>query len=293
MTTIFPHSYRMILCGILVLFFLAPVNAYAQDEVVEDSTAWKKNLVASLAGSQASYDNWAEGGINSLAFAASLNGDANRTTQNWIQKHEMRLALGSLKQDSTDFRKADDLIQFLLTFQYQNDDTFAKWHPTGAFELRTQFANGFDYSGAEAVKVSALFSPATLQQTFGFTYQPEDWFTWLIGLAAKETVVGIEELRPNYGNDLDETVRFEAGLSSKASVDRDIFENVNLKTSLGVFTAFDQFDKPDIRWDNLITMSVNSWLTVNFEFVTFYDLDISDKVQLKQVLSTGISIGLL
>lgn len=293
MTTIFPHSYRMILCGMLVLFFLAPVNAYAQDEVVEDSTAWKKSLVAALAGSQASYDNWAEGGINSLAFAASLNGDANRTTENWIQKHEMRLALGSLKQDSLDFRKADDLIQFLLTFQYKNDDAFAKWHPTGAFELRTQFANGFDYSGAEPVKVSALFSPATLSQTFGFTYQPEDWFTWLIGLAAKETVVGIEELRPNYGNELDESVRFEAGLNTKATVDRDIFENVHLKTSLGMFTAFDQFDKPDVRWENLITMSVNSWLTVNFEFVTFYDLDISDKVQLKQVLSTGISIGLL
>ena len=223
----------MIICSLIILFLLTPVTAWAQDaEAVEDSTAWKKNLVALLAGSQASYDNWAEGGINSVAFTASLNGDFERTTTSWIQKHAMRLALGSLKQDSLDFRKADDLIQWGSTFEYKNDDAFAKWHPTGAFELRTQFANGFDYGGDEPVKVSAFFSPATLTETIGFSYSPQEWFSWLIGLGSKQTIVGIEELRPLYGNDLDETVRFEAGLNSKASVDRDVFENVNLKTSL-------------------------------------------------------------
>ena len=293
MATFYEQSYRIILCGLLAVILMVPTKVFAQDEAEVDSTAWQKSIVAILAGSQASYDNWAEGGINSVAFTASLNGDFSRTTQSWIQKHEMRLALGSLKQDSLDFRKADDLIQWSSTFQYQNDDNFAKWHPTGAFELRTQFANGFDYGGAEPVKVSAFFSPATLSQTLGFTYQPEDWFTWLIGFAAKETIVGIEELRESYGNAIDETVRFEAGLNTKGTFDKDIFENVHLKSSLGIFTAFNQFDEPDIRWENLVTMQVNSWLTVNFEFVTFYDLDISDEVQLKQVLSTGISVGLL
>ncbi len=91
----------------------------------------------------------------------------------------------------------------------------------------------------------------------------------MIGFGAKETIVGLEELRTLYGNDLDQTVRFEAGLSTKGTYDRDIFENVHLKSSLGIFAAFDQFGDPDVRWENLITMSVNSWLTVNFEFVTF------------------------
>ncbi len=278
---------------LIFVFVLMPSSAWAQDEAEVDSTAWQKNLVALLAGSQASYDNWAEGGINSLAFTASLNGDFQRTTTSWIQKHEMRLALGSLKQDTLDFRKADDLIQWASRFEYKYDDTFAKWHPTAAFELRTQFATGFDYSGAEPLKVSAFFSPATLTETIGFSYSPQEWFSWLIGLGAKQTIVGIDSLRSSYGNDVDQLTRFEAGLNSKASVDRDIFENVNLKTSLSVFSAFDDFGRPDVRWENLVTMTVNSWLTVGFEFVTFYDLDIDDRVQLKQVLSTGISVGLL
>ncbi len=293
MVTFLKPFYRNTLSVFLLLLIASPSIAWAQDTAEADSTAWEKNLVALLAGSQASYDNWAEGGVNSLAFTASLNGGAARTTTSWIQKHEIRLALGSLKQDTLDFRKADDLIQFTSTFEYQNADNFSRWHPTAAFDLRTQFASGFDYSGAEPLKVSALFSPATVTETVGFTYNPEEWFTWLIGLAGKQTIVGIEGLRESYGNDLDQTLRAEVGFNTKATIDKDIFENVHLKSGLGVFAAFGQVDKPDIRWENLITMTVNSWLTVGFEFVTFYDLDISDEVQLKQVLSTGISIGLL
>ena len=132
-----------------------------------------------------------------------------------------------------------------------------------------------------------------MTQTLGFTYQPTEWFSWLIGVAAKETVVGIESLRPNFGNDLDETVRLESGFDSTMKLKRDIVENVNLESSLAVFGAFNNLGEPDVRWENLLTMTVNSWLTVNFEFVTFYDLDLSDKVQLKQVLSTGVSLSIL
>ena len=278
----------------LLLLCILTMPVFAQDEEAPvDSTAWQTSVTAILAGSQASYDNWVEGGINSLAFTASINADANRTTENWITKHEGRFALGSLKQDTLDFQKADDLIQLSSTFQYKNETNFAKWNPTASFTLRTQFVDGFDYSTSPETKVSDFFSPAVLTQTIGLTYQPTEWFSWLIGIAAKETIVGIEELRPNFGNDLDETLRLESGFDSLMKLDRDVVENVNLKSSLGIFGAFNNLDKPDVRWENLVTMTVNSWLTVNFEFVTFYDLDLSDKVQLKQVLSTGVSLSIL
>lgn len=294
MATNYRHSLRVIFRSLLILaLFLPASRVWAQDEAPVDSTAWKKSLDALLAGSQASYDNWSEGGINSLAFTASLTGNASRRTTSWVQKHEMRLALGSLKQDTTDFRKADDVISLVSTFQYRNETTFAKWNPTASIDFRTQFANGFDYGGAEPVKVSAFFSPATIQETVGFSYNPEEWFSWLIGLAGKQTIVGIEELRPNYGNELDEVLRFEVGFNTRATVDKDIFENVHLKSGLGVFAAFGKVDEPDIRWENLVTMSVNNWLSVGFEFVAFLDKDISDDWQLKQVLSTGITVGLL
>jgi hypothetical protein len=92
---------------------------------------------------------------------------------------------------------------------------------------------------------------------------------------------------------MDEAVRFEPGFDTTAKIDRDLFENVNLQSTLNLFGAFGQINEPDVRWENLITMQVNSWLTVNFEYVTFYDKDIVDKLQTKQVLSTGISFKLL
>ena len=278
-------------CTTLLMALATPV--YAQDEEAADSTDWVVDLTAILAGSQASYDNWAEGGINSLAFTTSLDGNATRSTEHWTQKHEARFALGALKQDTLKIRKADDLIQLSSTFQYKNETSFAKWQPTISLGLRTQFAEGFDYSTDPETRSSAFFSPGVLTQTIGFTYEPQPWFTWLIGFAAKETIVGIEELRPLYGNKLDETLRFEPGFDTTMKFDKDVVENVNLKSSLNVFGAFGQIDKPDIRWENLITMQVNAWLTVNFEFVTVYDLDISDEVQLKQVLSTGVSFSIL
>ena len=142
----------------LLLVFLFTTPAFAQDEEAPvDSTAWQKSVTAILAGSQASYDNWVEGGINSLAFTASLNANANRTTENWITKHEGRFALGSLKQDSLDFRKADDVIKLSSTFQYKNDTNFAKWNPTASFTLRTQFAEGFDYGTSPENKGIRVF----------------------------------------------------------------------------------------------------------------------------------------
>ena len=291
-TTLLPRTFILAIVTTFLVWGASSI-AWAQDEAEEDSTAWKKELTAILAGSQASYDNWAEGGINTLAFTASINGNARRKFNSWIQKHELRLALGSLKQDSLEFRKADDLIQWASTFEYFNETNFAKWHPTASFTLRTQFADGFDYGTNPETKVSSFFAPATLTQTLGFTYEPEEWFTWLIGIASKETIVGVEEFRPLYGNELDQAVRVEPGFNTTATVDKDVFENVHLKSSLNIFGAFGQFDEPDVRWENLVTMQVNAWLTVNFELVTFYDLDISDKLQLKQVLSTGLSFSLL
>ncbi len=271
---------------------IVPWAAYGQ-EAPADTSDWNTDLKAILAGSQASYDNWVEGGINSLAFTASLDGAATRTTPNWVQKYEARFAIGALKQDTLDVRKADDIIRLGAVLQFKNETSLAQWQPTLSATLRTQFAEGFDYDTDPPTKVSAFFAPAVLTQTIGFTYEPREWFTWLMGVAAKETVVSIERFREDFGNDPDEAVRFEPGFDTTLKLNRDVVENVNLKSTLNVFGAFGQIDKPDIRWENLVTMQVNAWLTVNFEFVAFYDVDIIDEVQLKQVLSTGVSIRIL
>lgn len=284
----------------LVLAAVFVPSLMAQDAPADSAAAWMTEATGQLSFAQASFRDWQEGGVNTLALSSGINGKASQTSKRWQQKHEMRLAFGFVKQDTLDFRKAEDLIQFLSAFQYQGVGFFERFNPTFAASLRTQFAEGFNYDEdplgqdrALPVKVSAFFAPATLTQSVGLTYKPIEWLAQRIGVGLKETVVTIERFRVLYGVDPEDAVRFEAGLESFTEIDKEVFENVFYKARLSLFASFNKPKNPDVLWENLITMKVNRWLNVSFELVTLYDLDITSEVQLKEVLSVGVSFILL
>ncbi len=284
----------------LVLAAASVPSLMAQDAPADSAAAWMTEATGQLSFAQAGFRDWQEGGVNTLALSSGINGKASRTSNRWQQTHEMRLAFGFVKQDTLDFRKAEDLIQFLSAFQYQGTGFFERFNPTFAASLRTQFAEGFNYNEdplgqdrALPANVSAFFAPATLTQSMGLTYKPLEWLTQRLGVAMKETVVTIERFRVLYGVDPEDAVRLEVGLESFTEVDKEVFENVFYKAKLSLFASFNRPKKPDALWENLITMKVNRWLNVSFEFVTLYDLDITSEVQLKEVLSVGVSFILL
>ncbi len=284
----------------LVLAAAFVPSLMAQDAPADSAAMWMTEATGQLSFAQAGFRDWQEGGVNTLALSSGINGKSSRTSNRWQQTHEMRLAFGFVKQDTLDFRKAEDLIQFLSAFQYQGAGFFERFNPTFAASLRTQFAEGFNYNKdplgqdrALPANVSAFFAPATLTQSMGLTYKPLEWLTQRLGVATKETVVTIERFRVLYGVDPEDVVRFEAGMESFTELDKEVFENVRYKARLSLFASFNKPKKPDALWENLITMKVNRWLNVSFEFVTLYDTDITSEVQLKEVLSVGVSFILL
>ncbi len=284
--------------AVLALLFGTP--AAAQQAPADTAAAWKTSLIGKLSASQAGYENWAEGGVNTLAFTVSLGGKASRATGRWKQTYQGRLAFGQIKQDTLAFRKADDVIRLAAAWQYAGKGFFKTFNPTLGAEVRTQFAPGFNFDKdplergrTPPVKVSAFLSPGTFNQSLGLTYTPVEWFTQRVGFGAKETLVLIERFRPLYGLDPDRSVRFEAGLEARTEIDKEILENVTFKSTLGLFAAFNKPDLPDALWENLIVMQVNEYLSVNFEFVTLFDRDISERAQFKEVLSLGVSLTLL
>jgi len=261
---------------------------------------WKKSLSTRLSATQASFSNWAEGGLNALALSGAVNGTFERISPSWRQLYDVRLTLGVVKQDTLELRKAEDLIRLAASLQYRGDGFFSLFNPTMSADLRTQFAPGYNYSknpfgdGRQPpVKVSDLFSPAILNQALGLTYQPDGWFRQRLGVGAKETIVLIERLRTLYGLEPDQAMRFEVGVESRTELDRELFKNVRLKSRLGLFAAFNKPELPDMLWENLLEMQVNSWLGTSLEVVALYDRDVSSEVQLKKVFSLGITIKLL
>lgn len=275
-------------------------QARAQDTPSDTTVIWQSDWAGKLSASQAGYHNWQEGGINTLAFTVSTTGKVARTEGAWEQTHEARLAFGLIKQDTLDVRKADDVIRLTSSLQYTGVGFFRTFNPTLGASARTQFAEGYNYDTdpfeegqTPPVKVSDFLAPGTFTQAVGLTYEPAAWVKQRVGLGAKETVVVIERLRPLYGVRVDQPVRFEAGLEARTEVDKEVLENVRLQSTLGLFASFNQPNHPDVLWENLVTMQVNSYLSVTFEFVTLFDRDISTQAQFKEVLSLGVSFVFL
>lgn len=311
---IHPCRCTLIAAGVVLVLFVPPA-VRAQEEAPAAGTpaeadtlgAWDLTLSSKLSASQAAYSNWTEGGISTVALTTGISGKANRTTRRWEQTYDLRLAFGFIKQDTLDVRKADDVIRLSAALQYEGEGFFQRFNPTVAAEARTQFADGFNYDKVPPkldpdqgpgpslpVKVSDFMSPGVFTQTIGLTYDPRPWFTQRFGLSAKQTAVTIQRLRPVYGLRPSRPVRVEAGLASTTEVDRLIFENVRLKSTLSLFAAFNETDQlPDATFENIITMQVNQWLGVDFELTTLYDRDISSELQVKEILSVGFTFVLI
>lgn len=281
------------LATILLLVAVIPSQSKAQDAEEEiEMGKWYNTLVARVAGSQVGFHNWQGGGVNSLSGSIGLDGRAQKTVENLKQTHELKLGLGGISQNDEQLRKAEDIIAASTTWEYIGQGFFSSWHPTFSAGLLTQFLDGFDYSAEPKVRVSGFFSPGYLTESIGLTRQITPHLSQRFGVASKQTIVSEEAFRVRYGNELDETVRIEAGLESRTDFQKDVAENVTYKSSLGIFAGLTDFGHPDITWSNLIAMKVNNWLNVNLEWVTLYDNDVLDKIQFREGVSVGASFNL-
>ena len=288
------HGLVSVLCFLGIVSFTTDALAQADSSRV---SLWKQSLTFSVAGTQSAFQNWKKGGVNSLAITTILAGQAERKGVLWKWHHDLKLALGAVKQDTLNFRKADDQIRYSTSLQYLGDGIF---HPTFAAAVETQFLAGFNYDKnpfgddrTPPVKVSDLFSPAYFTQSFGVTYGPVPQFKVRVGVGTKETVVLIPRLRSLYGVKPDNPIRFELGAESRTDVDWEVASNVRWQSRLSLFAAFNKKELPDALWENHIKMKVNSWLTTQVEFVAYYDRDVSKRIQLKEVLALSIGVTLL
>jgi hypothetical protein len=296
-----------------LLFALGPACAHAQPSAsnpAPDTSQFEYELSGRFSGTQNAYRNWQEGGLNTLSFSTTLDGAARNQAGRWQQQHALRLSFGLLTSEADNgdepIRKTDDLIRLESNLRYTGSGFFRRFKPSISARVRTQFAKGFDYSSnpfpaghpradREApVQTSAFLAPATFVETLGLTYAPSDWYTISLSAAAKQTVVRTQNLRVLYDVDRDRLARAEGGAEIGATLDREIAEDIRYQSNATVFFSAGQIeDPPDALWENFITMRVNSWLTTNLEFVALFDQNTSDAIQLKEVLSVGVTVDFI
>jgi hypothetical protein len=290
---------------LVLLALLLAVAPQAQDaDTLTAADGWRSSLVASLTGNQASFSNWQEGGLDALSATTSLEGTFDRVVGDFLTTQTLRLAVGVLKQDTLDVRKALDVARYEATAEVNSERVV---RPAATVLFRTQFAPGFDYTPTaeeypslvvvpgEELKVSDAFAPLVMSQSVGIAVRPGNGFVARTGVALKETVVGIQRLRPVYGNALDQPIRVQTGVDGEVGIDRKLMDNVRLQSRLSAFQAFGQVanQAPDILFENVLLLSVNSLLNVRLDTAVAYDSDVSRDVQLREVVAIGVSVPIL
>jgi len=300
----------------LIAVMLVILNSgMAQDRTVTDlkSTAernmaddtshrsgWKKGAIINLGLAQGNSSNWAAGAEqNSFAVNSNVNLFANLKWKKntWVNTVDLFYALQTTTSQGT--RKTDDRIDYYTKYAHQLS---SKWGFGAVGNLRTQFTEGYDYNVDPKELTSGFFAPAYLTIAPGFDWTPASYFNvFLSPISARWTMVMGDRfagLRERYGLDADRTARFETGAFLSAVFKKDVAKNVNLRSRLDLYSNYLQNPQNvDIFWTNVLTLKVNKWLGVTYNFDLIYDDDAAlfgpnnnaPRVQIKSLLSVGLT----
>lgn len=267
----------------------------------EDTTlkkGWRKGINVNLGIAQGNTSNWAAGGeLNSFTINTYINPYAlyKNGRHRWMNNLDLFYAL--IRTTSQGTRKNDDRIDFFSKYSYQIKK---RWGLGAVLNFRTQFRDGFDYSRTPQELISSFMSPGYLTFAPGFNWQPTDYASILISpLSGRWTFVTQQDLKALYAVDPDKSARTELGAYLTANLKKEIMKNVNLSTRLDLYSNYLE-GKPqnvDVFWTNVITMKVNKWLGVTYNFDLIYDDDVrsfgpsgtSPGTQIKSLLSVGIT----
>lgn len=289
-------------------------------DTVPADTAWKVGGNFGLQFTQASYQNWQAGGVNSVAGNSLFTVFANYDDGGiWTWVNRLDLAYGLNYQDTV-FNKTDDRIEL----ESRVDRKISKdWNLSAFLNFRTQFANGYNAPGetGDSIRISGFLAPAYLLTGVGFTYKPNKKFSVFISpVTSKMTFVNDQRLANQgaFGVDsaiTDTTASGERFIVQEGSTFRQevggyvnlayitpIVKNVDMQFKLGLFSNYldNQYKFIDVNSEFQLFMKVNSYISANISLNLIYDHDIvfdtnndgtpdGPRTQFKQVLGVGLA----
>lgn len=266
---------------------------------------WKINGFASANISQAAYSNWSAGGQNSLGFTGLLNLNINYLKGKHAWANIIDLGYGfqflGIGESNQEYRKTDDKIELTSTYGYEIHQN-KKWYFSILANFRTQFSNGYKYPNDSTV-ISTFMAPAYLIAGVGITYVPSSWFrVYLSPASGRFTFVLDQALSDSgaFGVTRGESIRGQFGPYMRADLNKDLAKNINLTSSLELFTDYlNQFGNIDVNWNVLLTLKVNKWLATSINLNLIYDDDViikssptdpgGPRTQFKELIGVGLS----
>ena len=279
----------------------------AKSTVTED--VWVKGLTTGLNMSQTTLKNWAAGGQESFALNAYLNVFANHKKGKLAWDNSLNVGYGLLKQKSTSYyMKTDDKFDILSKFGVE---AFKNFYYAGMVNFKTQMDEGYNYPDV-STPISKFMAPAYITAALGMDYKPNAYLSaFLAPITGKMTIVNDDTLSSKgaFGVDLNKKTRSEFGgyirvIYTRNDFKPELLKNVSLTTKADFFSNYlNNPEKVDVNWENIISMKVNKYISVNLTTQLIYDYDVKfdelnsdgityrkvDKVQFKEIFGAGIS----
>lgn len=262
-----------------------------QTEVTEPVFGWANRLSGTLNLTQASFDNWAQGGENSMAWQLNINGtfDYNQDKYKW--SNSTKIAYGESKIGSNDAIKSIDELKLESVYSYKFGIPV---NPYLSLTGETQMMPGYQYGDSIDIRISNFLDPGYFTQGIGAGIEPTKEIKTRLGFALKETVADVfVSYTDDPGTEKIEKIRIEPGIESVTDLTAKISENIMFTSKLELFSNVKRFDEIDVKWDNIFLAEVSPYIDVNFNVKLFYDKDITKKRQLKQALSLGLTYNFL
>lgn len=287
--------------GLIILLIISYTTVQAQETIVVPDTlsGWNYGWVAGLNGAQASYSNWAQGGVNNIAVSGNSTFRTYYREGKFSYGFLLNTRYGKTRIEGEGTRKTDDRLSIRNRFLYDLGGDESHFSVYGNLNFRTQFDRGFEYgedAGDPDILISNFFSPAYITESVGILYRPSTNVSFEAGLGLRQTIVNDESVLENnlYGLPEGDNFRNEAGLSLGASYQQNIASNIVLSSTAETFTNLNRsLSSTDVYFSNEFIGNLSNFINTSLRFDLAYDDDFSSELQVRQSITVGISFILL
>ena len=283
---------KILLLSAITILSYCHLSAQESISFPEDLDGSQTTWSVGISGSQASYSNWAQGGVNNIAATGRTNFTTVYHSGKFSYGFLVNARFGKTKVQNEGVRKIDDRLFIKNRFLYDLGDDQSDFKLFGNIKIRTQFDDGFDYGkgpDGSDLKISSFMAPAYFTQDAGLAYIPNETFSVELGLGLQQTFIKDRSLSTVYGLPEGDRFRSEAGFTFGSSLKTGIAENLSYASSLNTFTSFNKsFKSTDIYFSNTITGKINNFLNASLSLDFVYNDDFSNELQVAQVLSMGV-----
>ncbi|MGY0039603.1 DUF3078 domain-containing protein [Pedobacter sp. NJ-S-72] len=265
---------------------------------------WKTKTAIGINVNQSSFsNNWSAGGVNSLAVGGLVNYNAEYKKDSYSYTTVVNLQYGKIRNKGQLQKKTNDRIF------WDNSGAFKvskNWNLYTSVTFESQFDSGYSYApdgngGEKPTIISKFMSPGYLTESVGMEYKPNKYFYTRFGTgAARQTfVLDNDELlaaaaaagtprNDSYGVLAGHTFKNDIAFQIVSNFEKDIFQNVNLKSRYEIFVPYNNFEFMRHRLDVTMTAKVNRFMNVSLTGVGLYDKTTSNKIQGSQSLAMGV-----